>query len=362
MAARGEQGLERVRVKLEQCLKDRDFYHAHQMYRTLYFRLSRQLKWSQSADVMFEGSEKLLVNGELNSGADLASLFVEVLNKGKIPASADVIQRLAKLHSMMKAHSPERMAFTVKCIEYSSAWAPTEAGTVLETMRGNDRVSSNRNTESLSVMNAASPSVSATPRKGCSFGHPDLHRLLAINFWQEKNFSDARYHFIHSTDGTNFARMLVEFHTSRGYRSEVDLFIAQAVLQFLCLKNQQTATVAFLVYTRGHPAVQGAPPFALPLLNFLWFLLLAVESRAKLAIFTLLCDKYRSSLDRDPTYRLYLEKIGQIFFGKQPSHGRETSGMFGGGFLGNMINQLMAGLGDDMDEDEELSISTEDVD
>lgn len=38
MAARGEQGLERVRVKLEQCLKDRDFYHAHQMYRTLYFR------------------------------------------------------------------------------------------------------------------------------------------------------------------------------------------------------------------------------------------------------------------------------------------------------------------------------------
>lgn len=42
------------------------------------FRLSRQLKWSQSADVMFEGSEKLLVNGELNSGADLASLFVEV--------------------------------------------------------------------------------------------------------------------------------------------------------------------------------------------------------------------------------------------------------------------------------------------
>lgn len=87
----------------------------------------------------------------------------------------------------------------VKCIEYSSAWAPTEAGTVLETMRGNDRVSSNRNTESLSVMNAASPSVSATPRKGCSFGHPDLHRLLAINFWQEKNFSDARYHFIHST-------------------------------------------------------------------------------------------------------------------------------------------------------------------
>ncbi|OQR79868.1 Golgi to ER traffic protein 4-like [Tropilaelaps mercedesae] len=361
MAARGEQGLERVRVKLEQCLKDRDFYHAHQMYRTLYFRLNRQLKWSQCADIMFEGSDKLLVNGELNSGADLAALFVEALNKGHIPADGHVLGRLAKLHSMMKAHSPERLTFTVKCIEYSSVWVPStcKTGAGVPSCK---RVTLNKNDESLSDVSSASSSISTVCRKDSSFGHPDLHRLLALNFWREKNFSDARYHFIHSTDGTNCARMLVEFHTSRGYRSEVDLFIAQAVLQFLCLRNQQTATVAFLVYTRGHPAVQGPPPFTLPLLNFLWFLLLAVESRAKLAIFTLLCDKYRTSLDRDPTYRLYLEKIGQIFFGQQPSHGREQGGMFGGGFFGNMINQLMAGLGDDIEDDEEFNISTEDVD
>ena len=47
----------------------------------------------------------------------------------------------------------------------------------------------------------------------------------------EKNYSQARYHYLHSNDGNNFAAMLIEFHVTAGYSSEVDLFIAQAVLQ-----------------------------------------------------------------------------------------------------------------------------------
>lgn len=73
------------------------------------------------------------------------------------------------------------------------------------------------------------------------------------------------------------AGMLVEFHSLKGYPSEVDLFIAQAVLQYLCLQNKKTATVAFNNYTKHHPNIKTGPPYLLPLLNFIWFLLKAIE-------------------------------------------------------------------------------------
>ena len=43
--------------------------------------------------------------------------------------------------------------------------------------------------------------------------------------------------------------MLVEFHLTRGYGSEQDLFIVQTVLQYLCLKKSIAASTAFLVST-----------------------------------------------------------------------------------------------------------------
>lgn len=49
--------------------------------------------------------------------------------------------------------------------------------------------------------------------------------------FSEKNYILARYHFLHSRDGAGFATMLVELNRTRGYSSEVDLFIAQVVLQ-----------------------------------------------------------------------------------------------------------------------------------
>lgn len=73
------------------------------------------------------------------------------------------------------------------------------------------------------------------------------------------------------------ASMLIEFHRFSGYANEIDLFIAQAVLQYLCLRNKSTAKLAFNSYTTQHPNLQTGPPYFLPLLNFIWFLLQAIE-------------------------------------------------------------------------------------
>ena len=44
--------------------------------------------------------------------------------------------------------------------------------------------------------------------------------------------------------------MLVEFHLTRGYSSELDLFIAQTVLQYLCLKKSVNTAYRHTAYRR----------------------------------------------------------------------------------------------------------------
>lgn len=57
-------------------------------------------------------------------------------------------------------------------------------------------------------------------------------------------------------------------------------------------------------------------------------LMLALFFRGKIAVFSVLCEKYKPTLSRDPAYNTYLDKIGQNFFGvPTPS---------GGGFFGEL--------------------------
>ena len=49
----------------------------------------------------------------------------------------------------------------------------------------------------------------------------------------EKSYTDARYHFVQTSDGEGCALMLIEYQITSGFPSEVDLFIAQAVFQYV---------------------------------------------------------------------------------------------------------------------------------
>lgn len=230
-------------------------------------------------------------------------LVLEVLEKSETKVEDEILENLAKLFSLMDQNSPERVAFVSRALKWSTG--------------GSGKL-----------------------------GHPKLHQLLAVTLWKEQNYSESRYHFLHSSDGEGCAQMLVEFSASRGFRSEVDMFVAQAVLQFLCLKNKNSASVVFSTYTEKHPSIEKGPPFVQPLLNFIWFLLLAVDG-GKLTVFTVLCEQYQPSLKRDPMYNEYLDRIGQLFFGVPPKQSPSY-----GGLLGNLLNSLM-GSGEDDDGAEE---------
>ncbi|KAF5287524.1 hypothetical protein FQA39_LY04152, partial [Lamprigera yunnana] len=156
---------------------------------------------------------------------------------------------------------------------------------------------------------------------------------IAQVYWNEKNYTNARHHYIYSKDGLGCAKLLIEFQVTQGYSYEEDLFITQAVLQYLCLQNKVTASQTFNNYTKEHPRIKKTgPPYFLPLLNFIWFLLQAVESQ-RLPIFTALCEQYEPSIKRDPCYVQYLDKIGQIFFGLKPPPQQRR-----GGLIGNLLH------------------------
>merc|ERR1711936_589625 len=127
-----------------------------------------------------------------------------------------------------------------------------------------------------------------------------------------------------------------------------DLFIVQTVLQYLCLKKSIAASTAFLAYTTEHPRIGSGPPYPNPLLNFIWFLLLSIQTSQSLSVYSILCEKYKLAIERDPQYLEYLDKIGQHFFGVPAPVKPKPGGMFSG-----LIDQLLSAMNDEDEEEQE---------
>ncbi|KAJ8036905.1 Golgi to ER traffic protein 4-like [Holothuria leucospilota] len=315
MMATKRGGTGRVLQKLRQSVEEGKYYEAHQMYRTLYFRYMAQNKHAEAIELLYSGATLLLEHKQYGSGADLSLLLVEVFQTSKATVDDDNIAKVSKLFQLIKRDLPERHAFLAASLRWTQSMKPS-----------GKHVS-------------------------------ELHRQIGITLWQEKNFTGARHHFLRSDDGESCGAMLVECHSQQGLASEVDLFVAQTVLQFLCFNNKTTASVTFHAYTTNHPAIMSGPPFVLPLLNFLWLLLIAVDS-GKLTVFTVLCEVYHPTLKRDPSYNVLLDKIGQVFFGVTPPP--EANGP--PGMLGTLMRSLLGGDEDDTNAAEEVPLQAEEVD
>ncbi|XP_053998565.1 Golgi to ER traffic protein 4 homolog [Hylaeus anthracinus] len=279
MASPDNHGVQRVLAKLQASINSGNYYEAHQMYRTLYFRYVVQKKYSEVLELLYHGSTLLLQHEQHASGADLGILFVKVLMQSMTEPSQAYFEKITNLFSLMSPSLPERFTFVQSAI----AW-------------------------SMKADNS------------------DLHKMVAQVYWREKDYIMAKHHFIRSKDGSGCAAMLVELHEQRGYTNEVDLFIAQIVFQYLCLKNKATAQEVFNSYTSQHPKINSGPPYILPLLNFLFFLLKVIDS-GELVVFTVLREQYQVSLNRDPSYQERLDTIGQLFF-NIPSSRPSRQGIF----------------------------------
>lgn len=317
-AVPGARGVARVLAKLESSIETGNYYEAHQMYRTLYFRYLSQRKYDELLELLYKGSLTLLNHEQHTSGADLGLLIVDTLEKAAKPEqeAEQWMQKIAVLLSKIPQNVVERETLLVKAVKWSAAVCKSQVG------------------------------------------HPLMHKLIAQIMWNEDNLAQARHHFLLSKDGSGCGHMLIQLAQTKGVPSEMDLFIAQVILQQLCLKETTTAAETFATYTKYHPKIASSePPFITPLLNFCFFLLRAIETQnQRTAVFRTLCDLYRPSLERDPSYEKYLQKIGMIFFGASQPQRSQGEGM--GGIFGDLLNQFFQGLDDDLDGDDEAATTT----
>ncbi|EDO48391.1 predicted protein [Nematostella vectensis] len=281
-------GIQRVLQKLNKSIEEGNYYEAHQMIRTLYFRYTSQKKYQDAIELLHNGTLLFFKYKQMGSGTDLAMLMLDCLKAGKDTIDSECLQ---KIISIFKAFDPEadtdRQEFIQKALRITADKDPSQ-----------------------------------------KFGSTDLHHMCARIYWQEKNYGESRYHFLYTQDGFQCASMLVEFATTKGFKSEQDLFVTQTVLQYLCLQNSSTASIVFFKFTNKHPDFSG-PPFQQPLLNFVWLLLMAIERQGPLSMFTVLCEKYQPSIERDPTYKQYLDRIAQLFFGLPPPQPTGLQGIMG---------------------------------
>lgn len=311
----------RLLARLENAKREKAFYETHQIYRTLYFRLLASKRTDDILKYMGEGSVFLLSHKQLQSGCDLALLMVDTLSKreSSVLPSEEEVTTLSHLHSLMTEDTPERTKFIENVVAYLTKAEASQRQVLL------------------------------------------FNERIAYNFWNANDYARARYHFIHSEDGYACGNLLIEFHLKSGYPSEVDLFIVQAVLQYLCLGRHNVAAICFHTYTRHHPRLDPGPPFkSSPLLNFVWFLLLATAERDKCqaSLYHLLVQAYRGHLGRDPDYLLYVQKIGELFF-HLPKAQREPS------MLSGLLSRLGLGALGGLDEEfnsNAAQLRSEDVD
>ena len=188
--SRGAAGVSRVLAKLNTSLENGNYYEAHQMYRTLYYRYSNQNKWDELQTMLYEGAVKLFNHSQGGSGSDLAKLYLEILEKSEAKPSEDIMKKIGLLYQLIPSNLPDKENFKGQALKWS---------------------------------------VLIDKQYPC--GHPRLHQLFAYELWRSKRYAESRQHFLHSTDGSGCGIMLAEFQAINGFPRESDMFIVGTVLQ-----------------------------------------------------------------------------------------------------------------------------------
>lgn len=313
---------EKVAEKLKQKISNGEYYEAHQTYKMLYQRYCAQTRDTEGIRLLFEGATLLLENRQLESGADLALLLISHLKAHQTSISDELFGMVTKLFECLRQPNSA---------DVGSHHIP---------------VADSRE----EFLRAALKWTNIIDSQSYPYGHPQLHKMAAQAYAKEKDFIRARQHFLYVEMPEEFGVLLMAVATSEGYPGEADLFIAQAVLQLLVLKQRTYALDLYNIYTHAHPAFrdkEGPPYRDAPLLNFLWLLLLCAE-KGHSEVFNCLLQYYSPAIQRDPSFQQYLAKIGEYFFGITPSQSN-SGGLFGllggaNGLLSELFEPQSSGI------------------
>lgn len=240
-------------LRLKMNLEQESFYEAHQLFKTIHFRASSIDLLDDCLHLIYYGIIYFETKSQLYCTFDLAKVFIDTLKKStRITAiDATLLDQLKRIHRALRSGAEERNEFSVAALKWSSSLF--DSRTVEKLPPNFNLVYRPTIVDDSSVVVARLVAENYSTIYQKKFGHFQLHTQFALNYWHEKQYGMARYHFLHSLDGSLFARMVVENHETHGFPSEIDLFLVQAVLQYLCLRNLECAHQFFYSYLQNHP-------------------------------------------------------------------------------------------------------------
>ncbi|GAB5356296.1 hypothetical protein AAMO2058_000278600 [Amorphochlora amoebiformis] len=298
----------KLKIKIKNAIEGENYYLAEQLIISQFNR-SKSKDLEGSLETLVEGASDLLKAKQGNEGGSLAKAYIQELVDNKILPDTKKIVRIQSLFAKFtKEHEKPRLEFMKEAIQWTSKLGE------------------------------------------CPHGDARLHTDLARYYHGKNSYGLAHRHYVRGRRPTDHARLVLEW-AKKGYPSERDLFIARAVLEYLCVENLKNANEFFAAVTKtidaetpkesekktssgittdqDRPSVDTGYTIRTPLLNFLSFLLKTVE-RDALPLFDMLCAKYRPSLLRDSKFKTYLQRIAQIYFGRQAPKGmlEELMSMF----------------------------------
>lgn len=358
----------RLVEKLKLAVSKKEHYEAHQILRTIYFRfINVEAKITPLSILLYHSSLYLLQNMETVSGQDLAGLFLESSVKSlelfKHQSDPSTAQ-----NPSLKYHADGQTYYWQVCqriADLAVRLPKTDIGQV----------------KFESEVAKISPKL---------INKQLLHEVLAKRYWSTQDYVMSQYHYLQSASLDNakdIAKMLIDYQLSGANKNEIDLFLAQFIFHLLSAHNptdspgkprppaahqkdtpagsspltvvgrtrgqiKEIAEKIFSNYVLQHPNIsQSSIPFtSLPLMNFTYFIVFLLDSdnfRESATVFKKLCDLYQPTWSRDPNYKTYLTRIGNLYFGiVDPAKQRSQAS-----FFNNMLASLLDASDDDDDDD-----------
>ncbi|CAG8901977.1 unnamed protein product [Penicillium egyptiacum] len=317
--------IDKVIARQREKIADGAYYEAHQQLRVIAARYIKQSNYDAAAEILAGGAKELLKAGSQQgasaSGGDLAIMLVlEVYNKAEWETSGDNDdaegrarkKRLIELLREFPSDEPTRKRFIQEMIGWSAKFGPLERG------------------------------------------DPDLHHAVGSVYAEDNEPYDAEKHLILGTSESaeTLAKLEYEWYTNDEPHTAA-IYASRAVFPYLLTGNLRSANKALLIFTSrlsaANPqlgvqdvssASSDARVFpALPLMNFITMLLLAIQ-RGSADLFRQLTAHYAAQIREAGIWDDALAQIGEQYFAiKVPRQGNPLMDMMNGMLFGGGQNK-----------------------
>ncbi|KAH7008211.1 hypothetical protein EDB80DRAFT_430805 [Ilyonectria destructans] len=308
--------VDRIVARLQSKITEGDYYEAQQQTRVAASRYIKTSNWPAAIDILASVAQPLLRAGQGGSGGDLCIMLVDVYRQAELRPDAAAKGRLLTCLRLFDSEEPTRKKFIGEMIGWSAKFGEFPAG------------------------------------------DSELHHVAGSLYAEEHDTYEAEKHLILGTKDSPEVLTKMEYKWYKeGEPHQAGLFAGRAVLPYLLIGNVRAANTCYRLFTStlstenpnlGVQDVSGISGDirifpSLPLLNFLGFLLMAVQRSAP-ELFKGLISKYATQINEAESWADALQMIGEMYFGiTQPRKSNPLmdmmSGLFSGGAPGGAPQQ-----------------------